>query len=230
MDMVAIAPGSFIMGSPSNESGRSAWEGPEREVRVAGFWMASHPVTNAEYAAFLEEHPGEQSHTGWGALQTGDGALPVVGVSWHDAANYARWVGCRLPTEAEWEYAARAGSRDPYVLGISELDLGRTAWYRQNSEGRLHPAGTREPNAWGLYDMLGNVWEWVEDDVHPGYRDAPCDGSAWIDTPRSSDRIIRGCAFYDDARRMRVGMRDWRSSSCRGDDIGFRVARSAQRG
>jgi eukaryotic-like serine/threonine-protein kinase len=223
VELVAIPAGRFLMGSPDGEIGRSAWESPRHEVEVTAFELASAPVTNAEYARYLTECPEAPEPAGWQeALRDPD--RPVVGVSWDEARSFALWAGGRLPSEAEWEYAARAASTAPYVLGVSEIDLDRIAWYRANSDGRIHPVGQKKPNPWGLHDMLGNVWEWVEDDVHSSYAGAPWSGFPWVDAPRGEARMIRGGAFYDDARIVRAGMRDWRHAGCRRDDLGFRIA------
>jgi formylglycine-generating enzyme required for sulfatase activity len=116
----------------------------------------------------------------------------VVGVTWDQARRFAEWAGARLPSEAEWEYAARAGTSEPYLLGSSEADLDRVAWYSNNAGGRLHPVGEKAANGWGPHDALGNVWEWVEDDWHSSYEGARTDGSAWVETPRGDGRAVRG--------------------------------------
>jgi formylglycine-generating enzyme required for sulfatase activity len=226
MELLAIPAGRFIMGSPDGEIGRSSWEGPQHEVQVAAFLLGRLPVTNEEYARYLAERPQVDKPAYWESASLNEPRLPVVGVSWHEAKEFAAWAACRLPSEAEWEYAVRAGTSHPYVLGPSELDLMRFAWYRQNSDGRIHSVGERAPNAWGLHDMLGNVWEWVEDDVHAAYAGAPVDGSPWIDSSRPCDRVVRGSAFYDDSRLVRAAVRDWRPSTSRRDDLGFRLAKS----
>ena len=113
----------------------------------------------------------------------------------------------RLPSEAEWEYACRAGSETEFCFGDDAKRLGEFAWYSENSESKTHPVGEKKPNAWGLYDMHGNVWEWVEDDWHDSYEGAPDDGSAWIDKPRGSDRVVRGGSWGDVARYCRSAVR-----------------------
>ena len=152
---------------------------------------------------------------------------PVVGVSWDDTLAYAAWAGLRLPQEAEWEYACRAGSTTAYCNGYSEEHLDLVGWYRQNSGGKLHPVGEKEPNHSGLYDMHGNVWEWVEDDWHWYYNGTSEDGSAWIDQPkRGSYRILRGGSWSYYAHNCRCADRSiWIHVDC-SDIAGFPLARS----
>ena len=160
------------------------------------FYMGRYPVTNAEYARFLKANPDKAEPGLWNDRNFNRPDQPVVGVSWHDAQAFAGWAGLQLPSEAQWEYACRAGTTTEYYTGDSETDLDRAGWYRGNSGGGLHPVGQKEPNAFGLYDMHGNVWEWVEDDWHNSYDGAPADGSPWLDSPRGSDRVLRGGSWY----------------------------------
>jgi formylglycine-generating enzyme required for sulfatase activity len=155
---------------------------------------------------------------------------PVVGVSWEDARRYASWAGLRLASEAEWEYACRAGTSIRFYAGDTEKDLDQAGWYGDNPSGKLHPVGEKTPNVWGLYDMHGNVWEWVEDDWHDSYKGAPDDGSAWIDKRRGSDRVIRGGGWGDGARYCRSAMRGGSGPGDRDDHVGFRLSRSVALG
>ncbi len=186
--------------------------------------MGRYPVTNAEYDRFLCTNPKAPEPKNWSDRKYNQPRQPVVGVSWKDAKEYAVWAGLYLPSEAQWEYACRAGSDTRYYTGDSESDLDRAGWYKKNSGDRLHPVGEKEPNAFGLYDMHGNIFEWLEDDWHADYKNAPVDGSAWIGTFRGSDRVLRGGGWYDSAMYCRtadrfrgyVGGRSW--------SFGFRVA------
>ncbi len=146
-----------------------------------------------------------------------------MGVSWKDAKKYAEWADLCLPSEAQWEYACRAGTGMRYYTGYKEADLGRAGWYKANSGDRLHPVGEKEANAFGLYDMHGNMYEWVEDDWHRNYEDAPADGSAWVDSPRGSSRVFRGGGWFQVARYCRSAYRTWDDPGERGNAVGVRL-------
>jgi len=132
----------------------------------------------------------------------------------------------RLPTEAEWEYAARAGTETVYSFGDDISKLHEYAWYRDNSEGKTHPVGQNKPNAWGLYDMHGNVFEWVEDDWHDSYKGAPDDGEAWVDNPRGEYRVFRGGGWGSYAHGCRSAIRAYLTPINSFFRVGFRLARS----
>ncbi|MBK8877048.1 MAG: SUMF1/EgtB/PvdO family nonheme iron enzyme [Haliscomenobacter sp.] len=155
---------------------------------------------------------------------------PVIHVSWNDAVAYCQWLAqkigqrYRLPTEAEWEYAARGGQESKGYKYAGSHNLGEVAWFDGNSGGKTHPVGTKKPNELGLYDMSGNVWEWCEDDWHGNYHGAPTDGSAWVDSPRASRRVDRGGGWDYTALHCRAVLRnDDTPSGCYGD-LGFRLA------
>ena len=190
---------------------------------MPAFAIGRYAVTNEDYARFLAAHPDAKEPQYWGDRQYNQTRQPVVGVSWHDARRFAAWVGGRLPTEAEWEYAARADTTARYLVGSTRSDLDRVAWYHGNSGGTLHSVGQKEPNAWGLYDVLGNVYEWVEDDWHEDYEDASDDGSAWLDGPRGARRVLRGGSFDHSGRFVRAAYRDRYDPDFRSDYRGFRV-------
>ena len=186
--------------------------------------MGKTPVTNREYDLFLKAHPQVDPPAYWGDRRFNQAAQPVVGISWDDAKKYAAWAGLRLPSEAEWEYACRAGTDTVYASGNDEKALGRAGWYRDNSDGRLHPVGEKDPNGFGLYDMHGNVWEWVEDDWHQTYDGAPGDGSPWIDTPRAGGRVDRGGGWTTGPGFCRSATRSNGRPGDRYDFLGFRLA------
>ena len=156
--------------------------------------------------------------------------LPVENVSWEEAQEFARRLSertgkaYRLPTEAEWEYAARAGSRQTFPFGDDPARLPQHAWFRDNAEGHSHPVGSREPNAFGLHDMLGNVWERTEDCWRPHYEDAPVDGSARIDGDCDL-RVVRGGSWVNLPQFLRSAARFRYSATSRYEFVGLRIAR-----
>jgi formylglycine-generating enzyme required for sulfatase activity len=229
-ELVRITGGAFMMGSPFSEEGWLDYESPKHEVRVPAFYMGRYPVTNEEYGRFLKDNPSMEVPKYWADRRVNQPRQPVVGVSWEDAQRYASWAGLRLASEAEWEYACRAGTSTPFYTGDTEKDLDQTGWYVKNSGGELHPVGEKKPNAWGLYDMHGNVWEWLEDDFHISYKGAPDDGSAWTDNPRGSDRVVRGGGWDNFARRCRSAARYFYWPGIHLDFVGFRVSRSVALG
>ena len=217
--LTAIPGGRFRMGSPANEPGRWSDEEPTRLVDVAPFHLGLKPVTNREFALFLHAVASEPEPGYWQDPRFNHASQPVVGVSWEQARRYATWAGSRLPSEAEWEYACRATTS-----GERYGDLDAVAWHAGNSGGTLHPVGTRAANAWGLFDMLGNAWEWVEDDHHPNYEGAPMDGRPWIDEPRGARRLLRGGSWADNPRTVRAATRLTNHPGPRVGNIGFRLA------
>ncbi len=215
-----------MMGSPESEGERFSNEGPLHKVTVSDFYMGRYPVTNEEYGLFLQDNPDVLEPVYWADRQYNQPRQPVVGVSWNDAKKYAVWAELRLPTEAEWEYACRANTQTRYYPGDEEVDLDRASWYTKNSGGRIHPVGDKEPNSFGLYDMHGNVWEWVEDDWHDNYNGGPNDGTAWIDSSRGSYRVVRGGSWDDFAHVCRSAIRDGPPPDYRNSLLGFRLSRS----
>jgi formylglycine-generating enzyme required for sulfatase activity len=245
-EMVVVAAGSFTMGSPANEAGRFLNEGPQRRVTIARpFAVGKFEVTFAEWDACVAaggcKHRPEDE--GWGR-----GNRPVIHVSWDDITEeYLPWLSrktgktYRLLTEAEWEYAARAGSTTRYHFGDNERDLctyGNVAdltakqkhkdWTITNCrDGYVNTAsvGSFQPNAFGLYDMHGNVWEWVQDCENESYGGAPSDGSAWT-AGDCGRRILRGGAWNFDAQFLRSAYRGGNSADVRISINGFRVGRT----
>jgi len=213
MRFVRLPAGEFTMGSPESEEGRDGDEGPQHRVRVGSFLLARTECTQAQWRAVMGSNP---SHF----ANAGDDA-PVEQVSWEDIQAFERETGLRLPSEAEWEYAARAGS-----TGARHGELDAVAWHAGNAGRSTHPVGRKQANAFGLHDMLGNVWEWCEDTWHASYSGAPTDGSAWVDTG-SSGRVFRvyrgGCWSYT-ARSCRSAYRRRCGPSYRWSALGFRPA------
>ena len=226
-EMVTIPAGSFLMGCLT---GRDCYRNePVHIVRIASFEMSKYEVTFEEYDAFTDATGRERANDrGWGR-----GRRPVIHVSWDDAVAYTQWLSSqrgekyRLPSEAEWEYAARAGSTTKYSWGN---DIGVN---RANCDGcgsrwdysETAPVGSFSANRWGLHDMHGNVWEWVQDCWNGNYRGAPADGSAW-ESGNCDRRVLRGGSWYDYPRNLRSANRGRNTSEIRSNYCGFRVIRS----
>jgi len=275
-DMAFIPGGTFMMGSPEDEKGRKANEGPEHEVRVGPFYLSSTETTLQLFLAFYREtvtqkedwmppepvssdaESGEDVDAVTGPTPVyGDMTMghpetnPAMGMTWHNAVNFCRWLSkktgkeYRLPTEAEWEYACRAGSTSVYGSGANPDNLANRAWYRPNSGGKPHGVGEKEANAWGLYDMSGNVREWVHDFYSPkSYAEAmrtnPTVNPRGLDEGRV--HVARGGFHRSRAEGLRCAARAFEQSWWRNGDpqlpkslwwipsvdfIGFRVASSA---
>ena len=216
MEFVWVPAGEFLMGSTSAEA--YDWERPLTQVRISrGFWLGKYELTQDQWHALMRTNPSRFS---------GCGRCPVDQVSWNDAQEFigrlnARAGGnrYRLPTEAEWEYAARAGTSGDRYDG----NLDAIAWYDKNSGRRTHPVGRKVPNAWGLHDMLGNVWEWVGDWIgdYPG---------ATVTDPRGpgpgSRRVFRGGSWDFGAGLCRASLRFDLSPGYRHGSLGFRLLRA----
>jgi formylglycine-generating enzyme required for sulfatase activity len=227
--MVAVPAGSFIMGSPDNEKDRFDDEGPQHPVTIGKpFAVGKFDVTFAEWDACVAAGACPRaSDSGWGR-----GDRPVINVSWDDAKQYGEWLSritgkeYRLLSEAEWEYAARAGTTTAYYWGD---DSGKG---NANCEGcgsqwdnkQTSPVGSFKPNAFGLYDMAGNVDQWVEDFYHDSYKKAPDNGSAWIEG--GGDAVIRGGSWAFRPESLRAAQRVQNPIGLRGNGLGFRVART----
>jgi formylglycine-generating enzyme required for sulfatase activity len=229
-EMVLVPAGEFMMGSKPDEKGRYSNEGPVHNVTIAKpFAVAKFELTFDEWDACAAhgDCDSQISDSGWGR-----GRQPVINVSWHDATRYAAWLSritgqpYRLLTEAEWEYAARAGTTTRYSFGDDEAALGQYAWNRLNSGGRTHPVGEKRPNAFGLYDMHGNVWEWVQDCYQSNYEEAATDGSARM-ADNCDIRSIRGGSWTYEPTELRAAERHWSYGAAFRDwGLGVRVART----
>jgi formylglycine-generating enzyme required for sulfatase activity len=236
-EMMMIPAGNFIMGSPPDERGRKASEGPQHSVEIAhAFALSRDLVTFDEWEACAED--GGCRHYFPPDEHWGRDTRPVINVSWSDAQDYVAWLSAktgksyRLPTEAEWEYAARAGTTTPYYFGfelntgeanydgVDYPDAGSPGIYRQTTT----PVGSFPPNAFGLTDMEGDVWEWTEDCWNADYRGAPSDGSARA-SGDCNRRVVRGGAFNNTPAYARSAFRFWEVGELRSAFIGFRVAR-----
>ncbi|MEL6317453.1 MAG: SUMF1/EgtB/PvdO family nonheme iron enzyme, partial [Pseudomonadota bacterium] len=236
-EMIAIPGGTFTMGSPESEPGRSGREGPQRAVSIQPFAIGVYEVTFREWDACVADgycgghRPDDE---GWGR-----GRRPVIYVSWDDIAGetgFISWLNSkvagdpyRLPSEAEWEYAARATTTGPYWTG--ETISTEQANFRPDDDvgyrAQTLPVGG-QANAFGLYDVHGNVWEWVQDCWHGSYEGAPVDGDPWMDvnSGECSRAVIRGGSWSNDPRYLRSAVRSWDRRDIRFSDFGFRVART----
>ncbi len=232
--MTTIPSGRVVMGSPppgspslrddEKELDIGFEESPRHAVTIAAFALGTHEVTQREWQAVMGYNP---------SAQQGDN-LPVDSISWEDAKAYVDKLrqlsgkDYRLPTEAEWEYAARAGSDATFPDGINMTSLDEFAWHRNNANERSHPVGTRKPNAFGLYDMLGNVWERTEDCWTPHYEEAPVNGAARLDGD-CDFRVVRGGSWVNWPRFLRPAYRFRYNITSRYEFVGLRVARSLDR-
>lgn len=224
MAFVKIPAGSYMRGCKDGEDDYDD-EKPQRRISISSFWMGVHEVTQAQWEAVMGSNPSDfkgRDH-------------PVENVNWLEAQEFVRRLNAkegheryRLPTEAEWEYAARAGSTTKYCFGDDERDLGDYAWYGSNSGCVTHPVGQKQPNAWGLYDMHGNVWEWVQDWFRGNYY-----ATSDTDNPRGPDtggyRALRGGSCCQDPRYCRSATRYFAFPDQRDEDIGLRLALSQER-
>ena len=249
--MVVLPTGNFRMGAPATEAGRFSDEGPVRAVTIGKrIAMGRYEVTfadydrfvnAADYAEFVARFVAESGRTrpandddGWGR-----GARPVINVNWNEARAYASWLSAqtgkayRLPSEAEWEYAARAGTTTAYSFGDS-IACAQASYARfpssscnggrDNALARTVAAGSFAANAFGLFDMHGNVWEWVEDCWHDNYEGAPTDGSAWTSACTStSSAVVRGGSWASSPRNLRAAFRLRVSPSGRSSSVGIRL-------
>ncbi len=217
-----IKPGTFLMGSPEDEPDRFDWESPHHPVIISrGFWLFDTPCTQALWRAGMGTNNPSQFR--------GD-TSPVENVGWNDCQGFIKrlkerlpGLNLNLPTEAQWEYACRAGTTTRYCFGDDEQHLEDYAWFSKNSGGRTHPVGEKLPNPWGLYDMHGNVWEWVQDHWHENYQGAPVDGSAWVKA-KGCVRVLRGGSWANVPQWVRGAARFWPVPHFRATSRGFRLA------
>jgi formylglycine-generating enzyme required for sulfatase activity len=226
-------PGRFVMGSPESESGRLLSEGPQRQVTLTrGFWMAETTCTQAMWKAVMGNEPTRFESDN----EPDSRVLPVERVSWHDVQQFIAKLNStiprlnvRLPSEAEWEYACRAGDPRPTYNGDPAEDATRVldeiAVWSGNSHGRPAPVGSKRPNAWGLYDTIGNLWEWCED----AWRDRYDSGNTvdpFVDGEGAGAfRVSRGGSWVSVARLCRAAFRDDWLPDGRNGYLGFRLAR-----
>jgi formylglycine-generating enzyme required for sulfatase activity len=270
-EMVAIPGGTYLMGSPSSEPGRTADEGPQHPVTVRPFWMGKLEVTWDEYDLYWRKNPGAAPPTAPKEMAAdavtrptppyadetfghGRDGHPVLCITHHAAMQYCAWLSAktgkiyRLPTEAEWEWACRAGTTTPYSYGGDPAKLGEYAWYEKNSDDTAHKVGEKKPNPWGLYDMHGGLAEWCVDLYQKDfYSKFPLDrptlepvlisgavrfphvarGGSWIDPPEKCRSAARRFSEKDWLRRdpQRPQSIWWLTEA---EFVGFRLVRPVE--
>lgn len=206
-EMVLVPGGSFQMGGDKHKD-----EKPLHEVTIPAFYIGKFQITQAQWRAVM----GDKVKPNF----KGDN-LPMENVSWYDAKEFCEKLAeltgkaYRLPSEAEWEYACRAGTTGDYAGKLDEMS--------NQSSSQTYAVGQYKPNAFGLYDMHGNVWEWCEDVWHNDYKGAPADGSAWLSSGDSTYRVLRGGSWYVYGRFCRSSFRNWNLPGDIGYDVGFRI-------
>ena len=224
--MVPVAAGSFKIGSPQSEKGRKKDEGPQQQVRVSAFWMGTHEVTYDEFLLFFDdENTSRNSQVdaitrptpqyidlSWGMGK--QGGFPVNSMSQYTAMMYCKWLYkktghfYRLPTEAEWEYACRTGTNNIYYFGNDPKQLKDYAWFADNSNSKYQKTGQKKPNTWGLYDMLGNVAEWVLDQYEESYYASLSNSKDPSNPPATRyPKSVRGGGYSDKAVSLRCASR-----------------------
>jgi formylglycine-generating enzyme required for sulfatase activity/proteasome lid subunit RPN8/RPN11 len=219
--MAPLDGASFAMGSAEPNAEHFMGELPAHQVNLSPFLLTRVPVTRGLLALF----DGRRA-----SLASLESSRPAIDVTWFDAALFAMWMGCRLPTEAEWEFACAGGSAGQWCCD-DEGALSRYAWYSQNAASETHPVATREPNAYGLFDLHGNVWEWCHDVYdETSYADAPATDPVRVPRPDESldnlHRVCRGGCMHSFAEMCRTRYRFHEHSQFHAADLGFRLARS----
>ena len=231
MKLVLIPKGTFMMGSPETEKGRQENETQHKVTISKDYYLGVYEVTQLQYEKVMGKNPSYFQ----GAIVGNENAnLPVEKISWDYAVEFCKKLSdlpeekkagrvYRLPTEAEWEYACRAGSKAAYSFGANSTSLGDYAWFGENSGNQTHPVGEKKANAWGLYDMHGNVWEWCSDCLGKYPKGSVSDPSG---PSEGSFRVIRGGSWRLVAARCRSAYRRLFAPSDRDYSLGFRVALS----
>ncbi|MFM7426424.1 MAG: SUMF1/EgtB/PvdO family nonheme iron enzyme [Elainella sp.] len=242
LEMVAIPGGQFLMGSPETEEGRHGNESPQHLVTVPAFWMGKYAITQAQWKA-IAAWPKVKQYLDPDPSRFKGANRPVEKVFWHDAVEFCTRLSqktgqeYRLPSEAEWGYACRAGTTTPFYFGetitTDLVNFNGNYTYSSAPKGQYREqtidVGSFPPNAFGLYDMHGNVWEWCLEHWHGNYNGAPSDGRAWVSGGDAARWVLRGGSWYFDPRNCRSAVRYDNVAGERYDDFGFRVVCSASR-
>lgn len=230
-NLVLVEGGSFMMGSPAGSGDGD--ERPQHKVTLSSYRITKHEITNAEYAKFLTAKGNQKGGGGlWyqgsdfdikGKTYTpkkGKEKLPIRFVTWDGAKAYAQWVGGRIPTEAEWEYAARGGKHSKGYKYSGSNNMDDVAWYVGNSGGRLHNVGEKKPNELGIYDMSGNVWEWTADWYAPYTKEEKTNPKG---VAKGTLRVRRGASAFCTLNNIRSANRSNRDPNTVRHNMGFRV-------
>jgi formylglycine-generating enzyme required for sulfatase activity len=224
--MVPINSGKFLIGSPSAEKNHAGDESPQKNIQLSAFWMSAYEVTRDEFDVFLKDENTSQNievdaitrpSPQYIDLSYGmgkEGGYPANSMSQYNALMYCRWlyqktgIFYRLPTEAEWEYACRAGTTTAYFFGNDSTQLDKYAWYEKNSGEKFHKTGEKLPNAWGLYDMLGNVMEWTIDHYESNrYNTMAGTDPIVAFNPVRYPKVLRGGGFASSTGQLRSANR-----------------------
>jgi formylglycine-generating enzyme required for sulfatase activity len=233
MPMIAVQGGTFTIGSPKGVGSDN--EQPQTQITVSNFYLSQYEVTNAQWFALMGDYEGSKAYgetfrERYAALESKfkGNDQPIVVVDWNDAKEYCRRLSqatgkqCRLPTEAEWEYAAKGGTQTRGYTYAGSNNLDEVGWYNKNSGNVTHPVGQKKANELGLYDMSGNVWEWCEDNYHNTYNGIPQDGSAWNVGGETNQKVVRGGSWNDFVQFCRSAIRDGDFLGNRNGNFGFR--------
>ncbi|MEM7513915.1 MAG: SUMF1/EgtB/PvdO family nonheme iron enzyme [Bacteroidota bacterium] len=217
LEMIKVEGGSFMMGSNEDET-----EKPIHRVTLEDFYIGKHPVTQGQWERVIGRNP---------ARFKGDLQKPVEQVSWEDCQQFIQRLNkqtglqYRLPSEAEWEFAAKGGNYSKGFKYSGSNELEAIGWYKKNSKKRTHPVGQKKPNELEIHDMSGNVWEWCEDDWHTTYKYAPNDGSAWVGSGIGYNKVIRGGSWANNDDGCLGANRGYNRPSVHENYIGFRLSR-----
>jgi formylglycine-generating enzyme required for sulfatase activity len=243
--MVPIPGGEFLMGSPAREASRNADEGPQHKVKIEPFWMEKCEVTWNEYELFMDPEESKQAASTSGtsnytsaladavsrpskpyvemSFGMGKDGYPAISMTQHGCNIYCQWLSAktghfyRLPTEAEWEYACRAGTTTAYFFGNDPKNIGDYAWFADNSDSKYQKVGQKKPNPWGLYDIIGNVDEWTLDqydaDYYKKFKETVTE--PWNKATQAYPHVVRGGSWQDDPDKLRSACRrgssaDWK--------------------
>ena len=220
-DFVLIEGGNFLMGCTSDDNDCYPDEQPQHRVSISTFKIYKYEVSVAQYRLFCQKTNRQMPVTppfGW------QDENPIVNITWQDAMAYAKWAGCRLPTEAEWEYAARGGNQSKGFLYSGSNSYDEVGWSYENSGGKTHRVGQKRPNELGIYDMSGNVWEWCYDWYGSYLSHLQTDPTG---SSSGTYRVYRGGSCYNDVQFVRVSSRYSNTPNYRNISIGFRLARSS---